>query len=89
MELKDIIRKLIEWAALFAVIATVGSYWINTEVERRMGELVIDPADSPAVVANATKLESIEAGQARIESKVDAFAAQFTAYLERQARVGQ
>ena len=37
---KQVVKRVAEYAALFAVFATVGSYWINTEVERRMGELL-------------------------------------------------
>jgi len=86
LDLKKIVPKVIEYAAFFAVIATVGTYWINTEVERRMNELAIDPSAAPAVVENKTKLASLEVGQARIEGKVDAFSTKFLEYLERQAQ---
>jgi outer membrane murein-binding lipoprotein Lpp len=93
---KDLGKKLVEWAAVAGVLAVAGSYWINTEVERRMKELASNPADAPEVVAISTKVEGLEvaistkvegleAGQARIETKVDAFSSQFLAYLERQA----
>lgn len=84
-DLKPLLKKLAEWVALLGVIATMGTYWIDAEVERRMNELASDPGKSPAVVANTTKLETLEAGQARIESKVDAFSQSFLAYLERQS----
>lgn len=83
--MKDLGKKLVEWAAVAGVLAVAGSYWINTEVERRMKELASNPADAPEVVAISTKVEGLEAGQARIETKVDAFSSQFLAYLERQA----
>ena len=86
MELKKILLKGGEWIGLLVVFGGLGSLWINTEVERRMGELATDPANAPAVVANTTKLESIEAGQIRIERKVDAFSTKFMEYLERQAQ---
>lgn len=82
---KALLKKAAEYGALLAVLATVGSYWINTEVERRMGELADDPGAHPTVVANTTKLETLEAGQVRIENKVDAFSSEFLRYLERQA----
>lgn len=82
---KAIGKKVAEYAAFIAVFATAGSYWINTEVERRMGELADDPGNHPTVVANSTKLETLEAGQVRIEEKVDAFSGKFLEYLERQA----
>ena len=87
--MSDLAKKLVEWVGVAVVLggalAAVGSMWINTEVERRMKELASNPAEAPAVVANTTKLESLEQGQARIETKVDAFSSQFLAYLERQA----
>ncbi len=86
MELSIVGKKVAEWAALFAIIATVGSYWINTEVERRMGELATDPADAPVVVTLQTEVANIEASQIRIEAKVDAFSQKFLEYLERQAQ---
>lgn len=85
MELSNVGKKAAEWAALFAIIATVGSYWINTEVERRMNELATDPALSPVVVTLQTEVANIEASQVRIEAKVDAFSESFMAYLQRQA----
>lgn len=78
-------KKIGEYVALLAVLGTVGTYWINTEVERRMNELAQDPSTHPTIVQNTTKLESLEAGQVRIETKLDAFAGQFLGYLERQA----
>lgn len=85
MELKKILMKAGEWIALVAVFGTVGSWWINTEVERRMNELAIDPAAAPAVVTLQTEVANIEASQVRIENKVDKFSESFLAYLERQA----
>ncbi len=79
------VQKIVEWVALLAVFGTAGSLWINTEVERRMGELAVSPADHPKVVENSTKLESLGDGQVRIERKVDAFSEKFLEYLERQA----
>ena len=78
-------QKLLEWVGLVTVIGVFGSLWINTEVERRMNELAIDPSSAPAVVANTTKLESLSDGQKRIEGKVDTFSSKFLEYLERQA----
>lgn len=85
MEPKAIAKKLVEYAAVTAVLGTMGTYWINTEVERRMNELASDPSTSPVVVANSTKLASLEQGQIRIEAKVDKFSEKFLEYLERQA----
>lgn len=85
LELKKIIPKVVEYAALVAVLATVGSYWINTEVERRMNELAVDPDSAPAVVSLKTDMNNVKTGQARIERKVDAFSTKFLEYLERQA----
>jgi len=82
---KSLAKKIGEYLAFLAVFGTVGSYWINTEVERRMGELAPDAGVHPTVVANSTKLETLEAGQERIEEKVDAFSGKFLEYLERQA----
>jgi hypothetical protein len=82
---KALAKKLGEYMALIAVFGTVGTYWINTEVERRMGELAPDAGVHPTVVSNSTKLETLEAGQERIEDKVDAFSTKFLEYLERQA----
>ena len=86
MEMKDIAKKLAEYAALFAIIATVGSLWINSEVERRMNELAIDPSAAPAVVSLQTDMHNVKASQERIEGKVDKFSESFMAYLERQAQ---
>jgi hypothetical protein len=83
---KGAARKVAEYAAFFAVFATIGSYWINTEVERRMGELAPDPGAHPVVVTNTTRLDGLEAGQERIEGKVDAFSREFLKYLERQSQ---
>jgi len=83
---KEVAKKVGEYIVFAAVCGTVGTYWINTEVERRMDELATDPASAPAVVANTTKLAHIESGQARIEGKVDAFSQKFLEYLERQSR---
>lgn len=89
---KKVGKKVLEYVAFFAAFGTIGTYWINTEVERRMNELAIDPAAAPAVVALTTEMENVKEGQAeaatqrnRIETKVDAFSRQFIAYLERQA----
>lgn len=79
-------KRIGEYFAFLAVFGVVSSYWINTEVERRMGELETNPGDHPTVVANTTKLATIEAGQTRIETKVDAFSGKFLEYLERQSR---
>jgi hypothetical protein len=86
IDIAKIATKAGELVAIAAVLGFVGSLWIDSEVERRMNELAIDPASAPAVVANTTKLESLENGQARIEGKVDAFSDKFLAYLERQAQ---
>ena len=81
--------KIAEWLGLLAVIgglfATLGSYWINTEVERRMNELAVDPAAAPVVVELKTEMENVESAVERVEDKVDAFSEQFLSYLEREA----
>ena len=78
-------KKVAEWVGIAVAFGVVGSWWINTEVERRMNELAQDPSTHPTIVSATTKLEGLEAGQVRIEKKVDAFAGQFLSYLERQA----
>jgi len=83
--LKPVLKKVAEWVGLLGTFAVFGSLWINTEVERRMGELASDPASNPVVVANTTKLQTLSDGQKRIEGKVDAFSTSFLQYLERQA----
>lgn len=82
---KSMAKKVAEYAAFFAVFATVGSYWINTEVERRMKEIAEDPASHPVVVELKTTQGALKEGQVRIETKVDAFSSKFLEYLERQA----
>ena len=84
--LKKALAKAGELVAMLAAVGVFGTLWINTEVERRMKELAIDPANAPAVVILQTEVENIEASQIRIESKVDAFSQKFLEYLERQAR---
>lgn len=79
-------KKVAEYAAFFAIFATVGSYWINTEVERRMEELASDPGKHPTVVELVTEVENIENTVVRVEDKVDAFAGKFLEYLERQSQ---
>jgi hypothetical protein len=78
-------KKIAEWVGIAVAFGVIGSWWINTEVERRMNELAQDPSTHPTIVTATTKLETLEAGQVRIETKVDAFASQFLQYLERQA----
>ena len=73
-----------EYIGLFAAFGIIGTLWINTEVERRMGELATDPANSPVVVTLQAEVANIEASQIRIEAKVDAFSESFMAYLQRQ-----
>jgi len=96
MELKKILLKGGEWLGLLAVFGVVGSLWINTEVERRMNELAVDPESVPAIVTLQADMANVKAGQTRIEStmnarfdetdrKVDAFSREFMRYLERQA----
>lgn len=83
---KAVAAKIVEWAAFAAVFGTVGTYWINTEVERRMDELATDPANHPAVVTLQTEMVSVKESQVRVEAKVDAFSAKFLEYLERQSQ---
>lgn len=78
--------KVAEYAAFAAVFGTVGSYWINTEVERRMGELAQDPSSHPAVVQLQTEMVHVKESQERIELKVDMFSNKFLEYLERQSQ---
>jgi hypothetical protein len=85
MTVSTVGKKLTEWAGLLAVIAVVGSLWIDREVERRMNELASDPANAPAVVTLQADMANVKATQARIESKVDTFSTKFLEYLERQA----
>lgn len=85
MNALNIGKKIAEWVGIAVAFGVVGTWWINTEVERRMNELAQDPSTHPKIVSATTKLETLEDGQVRIERKVDAFSAQFLAYLERQA----
>ena len=84
--LKRFGAKTAEYVAFLAVFGTVGTYWINTEVERRMVELAEDPASHPVVVELKTTQSSLKEGQRRIEGKVDAFSQEFIKFLERQSR---
>lgn len=83
---KTIAVKIAEWGAFAAVFGTIGSYWINTEVERRMDELATDPSKHPAVVTLQTEMVGVKESQARIETKVDMFSTKFLEYLERQSQ---
>ena len=83
--LKKWLFKAGEWVGLFVTFGVIGSLWINTEVERRMGELLPEVSDDPAVVQLVTEMENVETTLARVETKVDAFSDKFLAYLERQA----
>jgi len=84
--LKRVGTKAAEYIAFLAVFGTVGTYWINTEVERRMLELAEDPATHPVVVELKTTQNNLAVGQQRIEGKVDAFSQEFLKFLERQSR---
>lgn len=83
--LKAFLKWLGQTVGTLAVFGVAASYWINTEVERRMNELAIDPAAAPAVVTLVAEVENLEAGQVRIEGKVDTFSREFLAYLQREA----
>lgn len=83
---KKFLKKAGEYVTLLVVFGGLGTLWINTEVERRMGELASDPASSPAVVTLKAEVDNLEDGQARIEKKVDAFSEEFLKYLARQAQ---
>jgi len=78
--------KVAEYVTFLAVFGTVGTYWINTEVERRMGELAQDPSKHPAVVTLQTEVRVMKESQVRVERKVDAFSTKFLEYLERQSQ---
>ena len=82
---KSILAKGGEWLGLLVVFGGLGSLWINTEVERRMVELMPVIAEEPVVVKLVTDVENTEQTVLRIEIKVDAFSEKFIAYLERQA----
>jgi hypothetical protein len=83
---KSFAKKFAEYAAFLAVFGTAGSYWIDSEVERRMKELAKDPSVHPVIVEMRTRQEGFEEGQRRIETKVDLFSDNFLRYLERQAQ---
>ena len=85
MNWKTIGVKAGELGAMLAIVGVFGTYWVNTEVERRMKELVQDPAHAPVIVELVTEVDNIEATVTRVETKVDAFSAKFLEYLERQA----
>lgn len=81
---KNVLKKGGEWIALIVVFGGVSTYWVNTEVERRMKELMPDIQDDPTVVEAVADIENMEATMLRVETKVDAFSGKFIAYLERQ-----
>ena len=83
---KIIATKAGEIAAIAVVLGFIGTLWINGAVEERMKELVPEASQDPVVVANQTDIENLEAGQKRIENKVDAFSSEFLAYLARQSQ---
>ena len=83
--IKKFLFKVGEWIGLGVTFGIVASLWINTEVERRMNELMPVIGDDPAVVEAVGDIENIEGSVSRIEAKVDAFSGRFIAYLERQA----
>ncbi len=64
-------------------------YYINSiaiaAVDVRVAELIVDPAEHPAIVELTTEVDNIEVTLDRVELKVDAFSASFMDYLERQA----
>ena len=84
-------KEIIAWVAGIGTVTAVlvsmvwgVPFYINTEVERRMNELAIDPSAAPAVVTLQAEVANIEASQVRIERKVDDFSAEFLKYLQRQ-----
>jgi len=86
--MNPLIKKALEMAGQLIALAYIGSLFINTEVERRMNELAVappDPAEAPIVVELKANQRNIASTVTRVESKVDAFAGEFRAYLERQA----
>ncbi len=83
---KTVLARVAEWSVFLVVFGTGSTYWINTEVERRMEELVQDPGNHPAVVQLQTEVKYMKDSQVRIEAKVDTFSAKFLEYLERQAQ---
>lgn len=86
MNMKTVAAKVGEVAVILAIVGVVSTYWVNTEVERRMKELVPNAAVNPVVVANKVDIENLETTVARIEAKVDAFSTEFLAYLARQSQ---
>ena len=83
-KVKKVLTKGGEWIALIVVFGGIGTFWINTEVERRMSELMPTIGDDPAVVEAVADIENIEATMLRVETKVDAFSNKFITYLEQQ-----
>jgi len=83
--IKKFLFKVGEWIGLGVTFGIVASLWINTEVERRMKELLPVVGDDPTVVEAVGDIKNIEGSVIRIEAKVDAFSGRFIAYLERQA----
>ena len=70
--------------AIAAVLFWGVPYYIQVKVQEYQPEAMPIEEAAP-VVALSTKVDTLSEGQKRIESKVDAFSAQFLAYLERQA----
>lgn len=86
---KSFLKWLGQTLGTLAVFGVAATYWINTEVERRMNELAIDPSAVPVVVDLVSDVENLTTGQQRIEGKVDTFSTEFTKYLQRQIELAE
>ncbi len=72
MNWKAIAARVGEYAAIVAVLGFVGKLWINTEVERRMGELLPEPPkieESAPVVELSAKVDGVLLNQATAASE--------------------
>lgn len=81
-----------EYAVLAAILFFALPYYIDREVDRRMGE-IDDAAPEPTplsetgpIVELSTQIDTLSEGQKRIEDKVDRFADAFIKYLQREAQ---
>ena len=87
------LKAFLKWAGqtigTLAVFGVAATYWINTEVERRMTELATNPEDSPVIAAAIESIDNLETATVRIEGKVDTFSTEFTKYLQRQIELAE
>lgn len=87
--LKSFLKWLGQTLGTLAVFGVAATYWVNTEVERRMKELASDPGQHPVIVEIQSDVDNLEKGQIRIEGTVNTFSTEFMRYLQRQAELAE